>query len=119
MRLTGAVAAALLAATATVADPVHTQQGDVSGVAAGKVESFKGIPFAAPPVGEARWRPPGPAPSWTGVKAADAFGPICMQGRRFPSAQPMSEDCLSLNVWRPAGAKAGDHLPVMVWIYGG
>ena len=119
MRLTGAVAAALLAATATVADPVHTQQGDVNGVTAGKVESFKGIPFAAPPVGDARWRPPGPPPSWTEVRAADAFGPICMQGRRGPMAQPMSEDCLNLNLWRPAGAKAGDKLPVMVWIYGG
>jgi para-nitrobenzyl esterase len=119
MRLAGAVAAALLAATAAVADPVHTRQGEVGGVTAGKVESFKGIPFAAPPIGEARWRPPGPGPSWTGVKAADAFGPICMQGRRGPAAPPMSEDCLTLNVWRPAGAKAGDKLPVMVWIYGG
>ena len=123
MRLAGAFAGAMLtatlAATAAAADVVHTQQGEVSGAAAGKVESFKGIPFAAPPVGEARWRPPGPAPTWTGVKTADAFGPICMQSRRIPSAQSMSEDCLTLNVWRPAGAKAGDRLPVMVWIYGG
>jgi para-nitrobenzyl esterase len=118
MRLAAAVAAAILAATPATA-AVHTRQGDVSGVTAGKVESFKGIAFAAPPVGDARWRPPGPAPTWTGVKTADAFGPICMQGRRGPAAIPMSEDCLTLNVWRPAGAKAGDHLPVMVWIYGG
>jgi para-nitrobenzyl esterase len=119
MRLAAAVALVLLATAPVAAAPVHTQQGDVSGVTAGKVESFKGIPFAAPPVGDARWRPPGSAPAWTGVKTADAFGPICMQGRRGPAAIPMSEDCLTLNVWRPAGAKAGDKLPVMVWIYGG
>ncbi len=101
MRLAAAIAAAVLAATTASAATVHTQQGDVSGVVAGKVESFKGVPFAAPPVGEARWRPTGPAPAWTGVKAADAFGPICMQGRRFSTAQSMSEDCLTLNVWRP------------------
>jgi para-nitrobenzyl esterase len=99
---------------------VHIGQGDLSGVTVGAVESFKGIPFAAPPTGDLRWRPPGPAPSWSGVRAADAFGPICMQALRGPyAAVAKSEDCLTLNVWRPAGAKAGDHLPVMVWIYGG
>jgi para-nitrobenzyl esterase len=110
----------LIAGPALAADPVHIRQGDVAGVTAGAVESFKGIPFAAPPVGDLRWRPPGPGPSWTGVKTADAFGPICMQGRRgFFAQSPMSEDCLTLNVWRPAGAKPGARLPVMVWIYGG
>ena len=119
-RLAAAIAAVVLTAGPALADVVHTRQGDVSGVTAGKVESFKGIAFAAPPVGDLRWRPPGPAPSWSGVKAADAFGPICMQaGRGFYGAMPRSEDCLTLNVWRPAGAKTGDKLPVMVWIYGG
>ena len=118
-RLGAVLAAALLTAGAASADVVHTSQGDLSGVVAGKVESFKGVPFAAPPVGDLRWRPPGPAPAWTGVKAATDFGPICLQGRRIPTAQPMSEDCLTLNVWRPAGAKPGARLPVMVWIYGG
>jgi len=118
-RLGAGLAAAMLAAGAASAEVVHTSQGDLSGVVAGKVESFKGVPFAAPPVGDLRWRPPGPAPSWSGVKAASEFGPICMQGRFMPSAQPMREDCLTLNVWRPAGAKPGAKLPVMVWIYGG
>jgi para-nitrobenzyl esterase len=113
-------AAAMLSAGTALAGVVHTRQGDVSGVTAGKVETFKGIPFAAPPVGDLRWRPPGPAPTWSGVKPADAFGPICMQaGRGFFATMTKSEDCLTLNVWRPAGAKAGDRLPVMVWIYGG
>ncbi len=117
-----ALAAALLALGAATAnaDVVHVAQGDVAGVAANGVESFKGIPFAAPPVGDLRWRPPQPAAKWNGVKQADAFGPICMQSARgFFGAAPMSEDCLTLNVWRPAGAKPGARLPVMVWIYGG
>jgi len=118
--LLGAVlAAAMLTAGAASADVVHTAQGDLSGVVDGKVESFKGVPFAAPPVGDLRWRPPAPAAAWSGVKAASDFGPICLQGRRIPSAEPMGEDCLTLNVWRPAGARPGAKLPVMVWIYGG
>jgi para-nitrobenzyl esterase len=108
-----------LAATAAVAAPVHTTQGDVSGVTAGGVESFKGIPFAAPPTGDLRWRPPQPGPSWTGVRAADAFGAPCLQPSRLPAAKAPSEDCLTLNVWRPAAARPGARLPVMVWIYGG
>src|SRR5580698_4727555 len=117
-----AIGAALtlgLGASGAAADPVHIAQGDLAGVTAGKVESFKGIHFAAPPVGDLRWRPPGPAPSWQGVKTADAFGPICEQMSRGPTPPAMSEDCLTLNIWRPAGAKRGDKLPVMVWIYGG
>ncbi len=98
---------------------VRVDSGEVSGVTAGQVEAFKGIPFAAPPVGGLRWRPPQPAAHWTGVRAATAFGPICMQPQRPGAATPMSEDCLTLNVWRPAGARAGQRLPVMVWIYGG
>jgi len=122
-RVLGAALAAALAFGAGAADaagPVHIAQGDLQGVTAGGVESFKGIPFAAPPVGDLRWRPPAPAPSWSGVKRADAFGPICMQAAmgRFADSQ-MSEDCLTLNVWRPAGAAPGAKLPVMVWIYGG
>jgi para-nitrobenzyl esterase len=120
-RLGAAIAAMwLCAGSALAAGVVHLRQGDIAGVTAGAVESFKGIAFAAPPVGDARWRPPGPAPSWSGVKTADAFGPICMQaGRGVFAVLPKSEDCLTLNVWRPTGAKAGDRLPVMVWIYGG
>ncbi len=121
IRSRAALAAAVIAWTAAAhADVVHIPQGDLAGVTADGAESFKGVPFAAPPVGDLRWRPPEPPANWTGVRKADAFGPICMQASRgFFANAPMSEDCLTLNVWRPAGAKAGDKLPVMVWIYGG
>jgi carboxylesterase type B len=87
---------------------------------------FKGIPFAAPPVGSLRWRPPQPVESWAGVRPADQFGARCMQpgggpgGRRAaPSAAaPMSEDCLYLNVWTEA-ASASERRPVIVWSHGG
>ena len=85
------------------------------------VRVFKGIPFAAPPTGENRWRAPQPAPSWDGVRDASEFGPRCMQGGPGGgggAAPPTSEDCLYLNVWTSAGT-AEDALPVMVWIYGG
>ncbi len=109
--------------------PVRTQAGLVAGVAAGQgLEVFKGIPFAAPPVGKRRWQPPQPAAPWKGVRMADHFGAPCMQphaGNRFgpwtreflSEAEP-SEDCLYVNVWTTA---VGTHrpLPVMVWIYGG
>jgi para-nitrobenzyl esterase len=104
---------------------VKVDGGDVQGVVADGVESFKGIPFAAPPVGEFRWRPPQPVVPWTGVRQAAEFGADCMQGRFGPPPAPgapaprvPSEDCLFLNVWRPAGSSAR-RLPVMVWIYGG
>ena len=84
--------------------------------------AFLGIPFAAPPVGPLRWKPPMPAEKWSGVRLATGFGYRCMQpsiyhDMRFRDAG-MSEDCLTLNVWTPA---KNDHakLPVMVWIYGG
>jgi para-nitrobenzyl esterase len=96
--------------------------GHVAGASASGIASFKGIPFAAPPVGPLRWKAPQPVKPWTGVKQATAFGASCMQDAMFPrlfNAPPaMSEDCLYLNVWTPAKA-AGDALPVMVWIYGG
>ena len=114
-----AIVAAMAVAAPAMADTVHVGQGDLTGVTAGKVESFKGIPFAAPPVGAARWRAPGAAPTWKEAKAANAFGPVCMQSLRLGVPIPMSEDCLTLNVWRPAGAGPGAKLPVMVWIYGG
>ncbi len=109
------------AATAALADPVKIDTGLLSGVTVDGVESFKGIPFAAPPVGNLRWRAPQPAAKWDGVKAADKFGFACMQEVRKPPQtviprDTMSEDCLALNVWRPVKAKK---LPVMVWIYGG
>jgi len=93
---------------------VKIDSGTVRGVAAGNVISFKGIPYAAPPVGDLRSRLPQPATPWQGVWAANKSGP----GRMQPDDVPKSEDCLTLNVWRPAIASAVP-LPVMVWIYGG
>jgi para-nitrobenzyl esterase len=119
-------AAATVGITARAQAPlvVRVEGGDVQGVVADGVESFKGIPFAAPPVGEWRWRPPQKALTWTGVRQATEFGADCMQGRFGPPPPPgapparvPSEDCLYLNVWRPAAAAA--RLPVMVWIHGG
>jgi len=102
--------------------PVRTESGLVAGVASDGVVSWRGVPFAAPPVGDLRWRAPRPAPSWEGVRQASAYANDCMQ-EPFPSdaaplGTPPSEDCLYLNVWapeKPAVAK----LPVMVWIHGG
>jgi para-nitrobenzyl esterase len=107
---------------------VRVDGGELQGVAADGVESFKGIPFAAPPVGDLRWRPPQPAAPWTGVREAAEFGADCMQGRfgpppaaaaGAPPARVPSENCLFLNVWRPESARPGAKLPVMVWIHGG
>ncbi len=101
---------------------VSVTGGRVAGVTADGITSFKGIPFAAPPIGNLRWRAPQPVRPWNGVRRADHFGPSCMQPPpvlKLLGAPPaMSEDCLYLNVWTPAES-ADAHLPVMVWIYGG
>ena len=86
------------------------------------VAVYKGIPYAKPPTGDLRWRPPVPTPAWDGVRDAREFGHSCLQPPQQPAGlysggmAPMSEDCLSLNVWAPSGARK---LPVMVWIHGG
>jgi para-nitrobenzyl esterase len=105
---------------------VRVESGELQGVVDDGVASFKGVPFAAPPVGDLRWRPPQPAAKWTGVRQAAEFGADCMQGRFGPPPPPgapparvPSEDCLFLNVWRPASATPTAKLPVMVWIHGG
>ena len=86
------------------------------------LRSFKGIPFAAPPVGELRWKPPQPVVNWSGVRKADQFAPRAMQLPLFGDmsfrSSSMSEDCLYLNVWTPATSDQ-DHLPVLVYFYGG
>jgi para-nitrobenzyl esterase len=113
---------ARIGADAAFPDRVKVTGGEVKGVVADGVLSFKGIPFAAPPVGDLRWRPPQPVGPWTGVKDATAYGHDCAQKPVSIDAAPLgtepSEDCLVLNVWRPAGKGTGA-LPVMVWIYGG
>ncbi len=116
----------LLISLPAVAGPeVKIQQGTLDGVADNGITSFKGIPFAAPPVGGLRWRAPQPESSWPGVRDASRFGPVCPQAKLGLLARlkphvklPESEDCLTLNVWTP-NANPAAKLPVMVWIYGG
>ncbi|HET6180260.1 MAG TPA: carboxylesterase family protein [Candidatus Sulfotelmatobacter sp.] len=103
------------------AQVVSTDLGKVKGETADGVTSFKGIPFATPPVGQFRWRPPQPAASWAGVRDATQFGHDCMQ-KPFPSdAAPLgttpAEDCLVGNVWIPEHHTG--KLPILIWIYGG
>ncbi|MFJ2891103.1 carboxylesterase/lipase family protein [Streptomyces sp. NPDC087305] len=103
---------------------VRTEAGPVEGVPCRNrsVTVFRGIPYAAPPVGDLRWRPPQPPPRWEGTRRADRFGPMCPQAPTDAAATgvdvPMNEDCLSLNIWTGAPS-AADLRPVLVWIYGG
>ena len=116
--------------TQTASAPSTSQQGPTVKAAAGEMEGktegglrvFKGIPYALPPVGQARWRPPTPMPRWDGVRKATEFGPACFQpkpqlsGIYAGNPMPMSEDCLTLNIWAPTGAR---NAPVLFWIHGG
>ena len=108
-------------------DRVKTESGVIQGVAAASagVRAFRGIPFAAPPIGKLRWKAPQPVKPWKGVRKAAEFGPRCMQAPiysdmifRDRADKQMSEDCLYLNVWTPAKS-AQERLAVMVWFYGG
>jgi len=96
--------------------PVRVEGGLVQGTFEDGLAVYRGIPFAAPPVGDLRWRAPQPAAKWEGVRQATKFGPRPIQGSR--NAPDMSEDCLYLNVWTPAKS-ASDRFPILVWIYGG
>lgn len=103
---------------------VTTDKGSVEGVVESGVTTFKGIPYAAPPVGDLRWREPQPPDAWEGIRKADDFGPSCIQPSESMAetnaggAGPQSEDCLTINVWTPGADPNANH-PVMVWIYGG
>lgn len=117
------VAASLMMAGPASAAPVVTAPaGTVEGKAVGKVAVFRGIPFAQPPVGPLRWKPPVALPAWEGVRKAQSFGAACIQPRSpgisiyTNPPEKMSEDCLTLNIWAPEKAKDA---PVIVWIHGG
>ncbi|HUF72959.1 MAG TPA: carboxylesterase family protein [Gammaproteobacteria bacterium] len=131
-RLAGALtgfAILTVACGAGIADEVRVAEGVVSSdiVSASGVRSYRGLPFAAPPVGENRWRAPQPVEPWEGVRNASEFGNVCIQADTRPryinianmdGSPPLGEDCLYLNVWTPAGS-ASERLPVLVFFYGG
>jgi para-nitrobenzyl esterase len=107
--------------TITLAEPIRIESGLIEGVRSGELMIYKGVPFAAAPVRDLRWREPQAPPAWKGIRRAESFAPACLQHGVYPPAaptEPMSEDCLYLNIW--TGAKAATaKLPVMVWIHGG
>lgn len=113
---------AFIAAAAVTAPVVRVETGALEGATADGVSAFKGVPYAAAPIGDLRWRAPQRAARWTGARDASAIGADCVQGA-MPGASgapaPQSENCLFVNVWRPADGKPGAKLPVMVWIHGG
>ena len=131
LSITAAVVAAYSVTTpAAISDPVTVATGKLSGVTLPSgVRAFKGVPFAAPPVGDLRWKDPQPAAKWDGVRKAEQFSNVCVQPSQpnrvpnnvtvdLPDSPKTSEDCLYLNLWTSAG-RARDRQPVMVWIFGG
>jgi para-nitrobenzyl esterase len=126
-RIAGTLLLLWTAAAQAAAPTVTSPNGTVEGIDQGQTQAFLGIPFAAPPVNELRWRAPQPAARWKGTRKAADFGASCMQSwpvptfgpytAEFVDTPPVSEDCLFVNIWRPAqGAR---NLPVFVWVHGG
>ena len=117
LRVPALLLGAILAVHADAAPQRETRSGPVSGTTRDGVAAFKGIPYAAPPVGALRWQPPQPHPNWQAPRDATQFGPICpQQPTTWMDSMPQSEDCLTLNIWAP---EHGRDLPVAVWIHGG
>jgi para-nitrobenzyl esterase len=117
---------ALAASPVLAAPTAETTLGVADGIVMHDgVQAWLGLPYAAPPIGPLRWKPPQPASTWTAPFAADHFGPSCMQPLRdhgiayYVGDDPVAEDCLTLNVWAPAQAHPGARLPVIVYIHGG
>lgn len=100
---------------------VNTKTGPVSGISFfnNKTNGYLGVPFAAPPVGDLRWKPPQPAAEWSGIRDGSKFGDACPQSGAFSFGVKTSEDCLYLNVFTPASPKTAGPLPVMMFMYGG
>ncbi len=114
------VSASTLGGQAAAGAPVvDTANGAVRGLANGAADEFLGIPYAAPPVGALRWRPPQAAARWSGVRDATQFAPHCPQPASPFGQASTSENCLFLNVFTPSQQRGGSHHPVMVWIHGG
>lgn len=123
-----ASAAFTIPADAASTTVLRVESGRLSASGAGQVQVFKGIPYAAPPVGALRWQPPAPPLAWRGVRKAERFGAVCPQFKQthgsfyqqefYPDDEPQSEDCLFLNVWTE-GAGKGAKRPVYVWLHGG
>ena len=119
-----ALASTGFAIVSRAAEPLHVDGGPIADVTpdALGVRAFKGIPYAAPPVGDLRWKPPQAVKAWSGLRSATEWGPRCVQSNRLGDLDPlnkrMDEDCLYLNVWTPAKS-AAEKLAVMIWIHGG
>lgn len=97
---------------------VRLDSGLISGTSEGQISEYLGIPYAAPPIGELRWRPPQKVAAWKGLRSCEWFAPACVQSKSKHEIRRMSEDCLYLNIWTPA-KRTDEGLPVMFWIHGG